>query len=166
MKFLYTKLLMAIWVLLGLSAIFSTRIVAHEMHGEHGDHTYVAGEPGDPKQPSRTIEVTMGRKIPGMFYRPDMIEVHQGEQIRFILKNIDDKKAHEFVLASREEVAKHKAEMAKDPNMEHNDPNAKSLKPLETKELVWRFTRTGEFEFACNIPGHREAGMVGKVIVK
>jgi uncharacterized cupredoxin-like copper-binding protein len=140
--------------------------LTHEMHGDHGHESYFAGEPGDPKQPSRTIEVVMGRKIPGMFYRPDLIEVHQGEQIRFILKNIDDKKDHEFVLASREEVAKHKAEMAKNQNMEHNDPNAKSLKPLETKELLWRFTHTGEFEFACNIPGHREAGMVGKVFVK
>jgi uncharacterized cupredoxin-like copper-binding protein len=144
---------------------YVTDSLTHEKRGDHG-HTYMAGEPGDPKQPSRTIEVVMGRKIPGMFYRPDTIEVQQGEQIRFILKNIDDKKDHEFVLASREEVEKHKAEMAKNPNMEHNDPNAKYMKPLETKELVWRFTRAGEFEFACNIPGHREAGMVGKVIVK
>ena len=119
---------------------YATDSLTHEMHGDHGHESYFAGEPGDPKQPSRTIEVVMGRKIPGMFYRPDPIEVHQGEQIRFILKNIDDKKDHEFVLASREEVAKHKAEMAKNSNMEHNDPNAKSLKPLETKELVWRFT--------------------------
>ena len=31
---------------------------------------------------------------------------------------------------------------------------------------VWRFTKTGEFEFACLIPGHLEAGMHGKIIVK
>jgi uncharacterized cupredoxin-like copper-binding protein len=32
--------------------------------------------------------------------------------------------------------------------------------------LVWRFTKSGEFEFACLIPGHRESGMIGKVVVK
>jgi uncharacterized cupredoxin-like copper-binding protein len=140
---------------------------AHETHGGHAGHrAYHAGEPGDPKQPSRTIEISMGRKKPGMYFKPDLIEIREGEQIRFVLKNVDGQKNHEFVLASREEVEHHKHEMAKNPNMEHNDPNGKSLKPFETKELYWRFTKKGEFEFSCNIPGHREAGIVGKAIVK
>jgi uncharacterized cupredoxin-like copper-binding protein len=50
--------------------------------------------------------------------------------------------------------------------MEHDDPNAKRLKPKATNEIVWRFTKRGEFEFACLIPGHREAGMLGKIVVK
>jgi uncharacterized cupredoxin-like copper-binding protein len=33
-------------------------------------------------------------------------------------------------------------------------------------QLVWQFTRPGEFYYGCLIPGHVEAGMVGKVIVK
>jgi uncharacterized cupredoxin-like copper-binding protein len=39
-------------------------------------------------------------------------------------------------------------------------------KPGETGEMVWQFTKPGEFYFACLIPGHFEAGMVGKVTVK
>jgi uncharacterized cupredoxin-like copper-binding protein len=50
--------------------------------------------------------------------------------------------------------------------MEHDDPNGKTLQPSAKAELLWRFSKRGEFEFACLIPGHREAGMTGKVIVK
>jgi uncharacterized cupredoxin-like copper-binding protein len=38
--------------------------------------------------------------------------------------------------------------------------------PHGSSEIVWKFTKRGEFEFACLIPGHYEKGMFGKVIVK
>jgi uncharacterized cupredoxin-like copper-binding protein len=50
--------------------------------------------------------------------------------------------------------------------MEHDDPNAKRLMPHGNSDLVWKFTKRGEFEFACLIPGHYEKGMFGKIIVK
>jgi uncharacterized cupredoxin-like copper-binding protein len=50
--------------------------------------------------------------------------------------------------------------------MEHDDPNGKRLAPYSNAEILWKFTKTGEFEYACLIPGHYEAGMVGKVVVK
>ncbi len=61
---------------------------------------------------------------------------------------------------------KHAALMKKYPHMEHADPNAITLAPLNGGEILWKFTKRGEFEIACLIPGHREAGMYGKVIVK
>ena len=61
---------------------------------------------------------------------------------------------------------KHAEMMKKFPDMEHDDPNAKSVDPGKTSEIVWRFTKAGTFEFACLIPGHREAGMHGTVTVK
>ncbi|MBI2715669.1 MAG: copper resistance protein, partial [Rhizobiales bacterium] len=73
---------------------------------------------------------------------------------------------HEFVLASVEDNNKHAELMKKYPDMEHDDPNGKSLAPNKTADIVWRFTRAGEFEFACLIPGHREAGMHGVINVK
>ena len=57
-------------------------------------------------------------------------------------------------------------EMQKNPDMEHDDPNAKRLAPKKTGEIVWAFTKPGEFDFSCLIPGHREAGMTGKIVVK
>ena len=45
----------------------------------------------------------------------------------------------------------------------HDDPNSVLLNPGETKELVWRFEQAGlSLEFACNVPGHYQAGMVGE----
>ena len=31
--------------------------------------------------------------------------------------------------------------------------------------MVWQFTRPGEFYFGCLVPGHFEAGMIGKITV-
>jgi uncharacterized cupredoxin-like copper-binding protein len=134
--------------------------VAHENPGH-----FSAGEPGDPKKPARTIKVVMRGEAKKMAFEPARITVRKGEQIRFVLENtdIDD---HEFVLATVEENRKHAELMKKFPDMEHDDPNAKRLAPAAHGEILWKFTKPGAFEFACLIPGHREAGMLGKVVVK
>lgn len=46
-----------------------------------------------------------------------------------------------------------------DADMAHVKPGAKG-------EIVWQFTQAGEYPFACLIPGHFEAGTIGKVVVK
>ena len=40
------------------------------------------------------------------------------------------------------------------------------VKPGARGDLVWQFTRVGTYQFACLVPGHYEAGMVGDVTVK
>lgn len=50
--------------------------------------------------------------------------------------------------------------------MKHDDPNSVLVEPGKTAELTWTFTQATGLEFACNIPGHYQAGMVGKVEVK
>ena len=132
---------------------------AHE--GEH----FSAGEPGNPKKPARIVTVTMREGDGKMLFIPDQIEIRKGEQIRFIIRNNGLLK-HEFTLASVQDNDKHAELMKKYPDMEHDDPNAKSVEPGKTAEIVWRFSKAGKFEFACLIPGHREAGMHGFVNVK
>jgi uncharacterized cupredoxin-like copper-binding protein len=100
-----------------------------------------------------------------MLFEPAIVAVKLGEQIRFILYNEGTEK-HEFTLATVTENRKHAVLMKKYPDMEHDDPNAISLPPLNSGELVWQFTKRGEFEYACLIPGHFEAGMHGRVVVK
>ena len=100
-----------------------------------------------------------------MEYVPNKIEVKRNEQIRFVLKNVDVQ-THEFLLASVADNQKHAAVMKKHPEMEHDDPNGKSLPPKGTAEILWRFSKPGTFEFACLISGHYEKGMFGRVIVK
>jgi uncharacterized cupredoxin-like copper-binding protein len=138
---------------------------AHENH-QHGKHAHFsAGQPGDPSKPARTVFVTMLEDGKKMLFKPAHITVRKGEQIRFVLGN-DGAEDHEFVLATKAENRKHGELMKKFPDMEHDDPNAKRVAPFTNGEIVWRFTKAGQFEYACLIPGHYEAGMSGKVIVK
>jgi uncharacterized cupredoxin-like copper-binding protein len=131
----------------------------------HAHESFAAGQPGDPNRPARTIKVVMREDGKKMSFEPALIIVRKGEQIRFVLENAgtDD---HEFVLATTEDNRKHAELMKKFPDMEHDDPNAKRLAPAAHGEILWKFTKAGTFEFACLIPGHREAGMLGKIIVK
>jgi uncharacterized cupredoxin-like copper-binding protein len=131
----------------------------------HEGHDFPAGEPGNPKRTSKTILVTMRESDGKMLFSPNRIEVRQGEQIKFVLTNagyLD----HEFMISTPEENKKHAALMQKYPDMEHDDPNGKTVKTKQKGELIWRFTKKGTFEFACLIPGHYEAGMYGTIIVK
>lgn len=132
-------------------------------HGEAAETAY--GKPGDAKKPARLIQVTMSEKDGKMIFIPDRIEVRRGEQIKLAMRN-NGELDHELVLATLEENLKHAIEMQKNPDMEHDDPNAKRLMPKKAGEIIWQFTKAGEFDFSCLIPGHREAGMTGKIIVK
>lgn len=131
----------------------------------HSHVTFSAGEPGNPNKPARSIQVTMTERDGKMVFIPDRIEVKRGEQIRFRLRNSGELE-HEFMLATTEENLKHAEEMKKFPEMEHDDPNGKRLDPKRTGDIVWRFTKPGQFEYGCLIPGHRESGMTGIIVVK
>jgi uncharacterized cupredoxin-like copper-binding protein len=147
------------------TTILALALGASAAHADAGHAHFSAGVPGDPKKPARVIEVMMKESDGKMEYVPSRVEVKRNEQIRFVLKNAGEL-AHEFVLASTADNLKHAALMQKYPDMEHDDPNGKTLQPKASSEILWRFTKRGQFEFGCLIPGHREAGMTGIVIVK
>ena len=151
----YAAILFAL--LLASSAL---RTYAHEGH-EH----FSAGEPGDPKKPARVVDVSMREHGTKMIYVPSRIEIRRGEQIRFVITN-EGIYNHEFMLATLAENRKHGELMRKFPDMEHEDPNAVTVPPYVVAELLWKFTKKGEFEFACLLPGHYEAGMHGTIVVK
>jgi uncharacterized cupredoxin-like copper-binding protein len=135
--------------------------------GPAGHHhgTEAFGRPGDPKKPARTVEVVMQEGSGTMAFVPNRIAVKKGEQIRFKLKN-DGALDHEMVLGTLEMNLRHAEEMKKNPDMEHDDPNARRVGPQKVSEIVWRFDKAGTFDFSCLIPGHREAGMTGSIVVK
>ncbi|HZA01135.1 MAG TPA: plastocyanin/azurin family copper-binding protein [Hyphomicrobiaceae bacterium] len=130
-------------------------------------HTYTAfaaGEPGDPKKPARVVEIAMRQGDGKMMFVPAAVEVSKGEQIAFVLKN-EGELDHDFILDSFEGNAKHKIEMEKNPEMEHDSPNIERITPKKSAKIYWRFTSAGAFEFACLHPGHYDAGMKGVVHV-
>ena len=133
--------------------------------GHSHTHQSAYGEPGDPKKPARVVQVVMNDADGKMSFAPERINIKRGEQIRFRLRNSGEID-HEFVLATLEDNLKHAEEMRKNPDMEHDDPNARRLAPKQSGEIVWKFTKAGEFDFSCLIPGHREAGMTGTIVVK
>jgi uncharacterized cupredoxin-like copper-binding protein len=125
----------------------------------HGSNP--VGEPGKATQATRTIEVNM---TDTMRFTPAEVSVHQGETVRFIVKNSGAVK-HELVLGTPEDLKAHYAMMVKMPGVEHADDNMVSVEPGKTGEVVWRFTKAGKIDFACLQPGHFDAGMRGFVNV-
>ncbi len=136
----------------------------HEKAAAQSAGTFAAGEPGDAAKPFRVIDLRMLEGDGKMNYSAAKVDVKLGEQIKFMLTNTGALD-HEFMLDSIEHNAKHKIAMAKNPEMIHDDPNGKRLQPNGSSEILWRFTKSGTFEFACLIPGHYEAGMHGVVVV-
>jgi uncharacterized cupredoxin-like copper-binding protein len=120
------------------------------------------GQEGDPAKARRTIKVDMSDN---MRFTPANVTVRRGETVRFVVRN-RGKVLHEMVLGTSKALKEHAELMKKFPEMEHADANMAHVRPGASGELVWQFTRPGEFQFACLQPGHFEAGMVGKVIVK
>lgn len=133
-------------------------------------------------QATRTVEVTLG----DMFFEPKVVQVKAGETVRFVLIN-KGQLLHEFNLGDAAMHAEHQKEMlamqqsgmlmptginheAMDHGamkngmaMKHDDPNSVLVEPGKTAELTWTFSKASDLEFACNIPGHYQAGMVGKI---
>ena len=120
------------------------------------------GRAGDPKKVTRTISVDMSDT---MRFSPGTIDVKRGDVVRFRVKNSGDV-MHEMVLGTMQELKEHAKLMKKHPGMAHDEPYMAHVAPGNTETIVWRFTKPGEFYFGCLVPGHFEAGMIGKVVVR
>ena len=66
---------------------------------------------------------------------------------------------------TKKELEEHAALMLKFPTMEHEEPYMAHVPVGKTGEIIWTFNRAGDFDFACLIAGHYQAGMVGKIMV-
>lgn len=152
-KRFYLSALIAALVIPGLAAAAGT--------GTYGGHAAALGKPASIKEATQTVEIDMGDS---MRFKPERIEIKRGTTIRFVVRNHGQAK-HEMVLGTRAELKKHAALMARFPEMEHDDPNAVTVESGKTREFAWTFTKSGNFDFACLVPGHLEAGMKGRIIV-
>lgn len=109
-------------------------------------------------------------------FEPDTIRMKVGETIRIVLDN-HDPMLHDYTTDEAEFIvhsvtgAEHK-EHASVPHETKQDAQV-SLQPLHVAaegkqhaDLVFEATEPGEHEFYCSVPGHREAGMVGKIVIE
>lgn len=95
---------------------------------------------------------------------PDAPNASRGEAVRFV--GVNSGKDARDGAGQRKELEDHAEMMRKHPGMEHDEPHMLHVAPGKSGEMGWRFTRAGEFHYGCLIPGHFEAGMVGRIIVK
>lgn len=121
------------------------------------------GRPGAASKADRVVRIT----ATDVAFDVKQLDVKAGETVRFVVTNKGEI-MHEFVLANAADHQAHEQEMMNmDPSMSMPDePNAVSVKPGETKELVWKFAAAKGIQFACDIPGHAEQGMKGNVQIK
>ena len=153
-----------------------------------GGH-FAFGKPAEAAKADRTVEITLG----DMYYEPASVQVKAGETVRFVLKN-QGSLLHEFSLGDAAMHAEHQKHMLMmqqmgmigengiqlmdhskmgqgmagmdHGNMAHDDPNTVMIPAGKSAELTWTFSQSTGLEFACNIPGHYQAGMVGNIEVK
>ncbi|WP_248806742.1 plastocyanin/azurin family copper-binding protein [Pseudomonas sp. MWU13-2100] len=149
--------------------------------------SYDFGQPAPASKATRTVEVTMS----DIAFSAKELDVKAGETVRFVLIN-KGHLLHEFNLGHAAAHAEHQQEMLKmqqggqltatgmqmgDMNMagmdhaamghamKHDDPNSVLVEPGKSAELTWTFSQARNLQFACNIPGHYQAGMVGTLKV-
>lgn len=149
---------------------------------------YAFGHPAPAASATRTVLIEMT----DMAFTPTSLGVKAGETVRFVLVN-KGQLLHEFNLGDAAMHAAHQKEMLgmqqagaltptgmqhagmdhsamghgtmHMPGMTHDDPNSVLVEPGKTAELTWAFSQADNLEFACNVPGHYQAGMVGVVSV-
>lgn len=159
-------------VLIALATSLTFAAPAVHAHGDAHEKTNKAtnaisteehpfGKEGDAKRVDRTIHIDMSDL---MRFGPADITVRQGETIRFVVAN-KGKLMHEMVIGTKEGLQQHGDMMKKFPGMEHDEPFMVHVGSGKKEEMMWQFTQAGDFYFACLLPGHFEAGMVGKIKV-
>ena len=166
------------------SALAIASVAAPPAFADAGhSHGAAVGQPAAASAASRTVEVAMYDS----YYEPETITVKAGETVRFVVTN-KGQLVHEFNIGTAAMHADHQDEMqmmvehgileADNINhdmmnmdmggghvMKHDDPNSVLLEPAQTAEVVWTFPSDAsvDLEFACNVPGHYEAGMQGEI---
>ncbi|WP_207886462.1 plastocyanin/azurin family copper-binding protein [Pseudomonas sp. 30_B] len=171
---------------MALAASFSLPVLADAAHG------FDFGKPAKAAQASRTVEIKLG----DMFFEPDSVEVKAGETVRFVIRNTGSllhefnlgsaamhaahqKEMQQMMdsgmltptgmqhdMSKMDHSKMGHGDMPMGQMMKHDDPNTVLVEPGKTAELTWTFSKAASLEFACNIPGHYQAGMVGKLTVK
>jgi uncharacterized cupredoxin-like copper-binding protein len=165
-------------------AISSPAFAAGTHGGGHGAKQAGHGAPGEASAATRTIEIIMKDN----FYEPEEIEVSAGETIRFVIVNAGDL-VHEFNIGTAATHEEHmpmmqmmvdhgvlepskinhdvaKSMQASMGHGMHDEPNSVLLEPGKSGEIIWTFPESGEIEFACNVPGHYDGGMVIETSIK
>jgi uncharacterized cupredoxin-like copper-binding protein len=135
-------------------------LLAATLAGAH-EESFWFGHPGQATTATRTITMV----ATDIKFTPTAITVRKGETVVFEIVN-NGKLEHEFVLGDSAEQVEHDKEMAVMPGMKMDHVNGVGVAPGKSARLVWTFTAPGTLQYACHVPGHYVAGMVGQLTIK
>lgn len=114
------------------------------------------GQPAESSKATKTINVELLDSMKFAF--SPALDIANGDIVTFVVVNTGQVR-HEFSIGNAEEQKAHAQMMKNMPDMMHEDGNTITVEPGETKEITWHFAGKETVVFACNIPGHFEAGM-------
>ncbi len=143
-----------------------------------GDNAINDGHQGDG---TTHDEIVINMRTEDFKFLPNTITVKVGQTIRLHLEN-HDPVLHDYTADEPEFVVlevsgavhtDHEEEASHEDADEHDSGAQVSLQPLHIAaeandhgELIFQATEAGQYEFYCSVPGHREAGMVGTIIIE
>jgi uncharacterized cupredoxin-like copper-binding protein len=137
------------------------------MKGGKMDHSMMnidgmseVGMPAPGAKPDKVVHVLLSDDMKITF--KNKIDIEPNDVVQFVVMNTG-KIDHEFSIGSAAEQLEHREMMKNMGNHAHDSGSTVTVKPGKAKQLLWHFHGDNHVEFACNIPGHAEAGMVKSV---
>lgn len=112
-------------------------------------------------KPTKVVHVLLSDDMKITFKKE--VDIQPNDVVQFVIMNTG-KIDHEFSIGSAKEQLMHR-EMMRSMNGQHmhDSGSTVTVQPGKAKQMMWHFQGDNNVEFACNIPGHAEAGMVKKV---
>ncbi|EKO3411786.1 cupredoxin family protein [Vibrio fluvialis] len=112
-------------------------------------------------KPTKVVHVLLSDDMKITFKKE--VDIQPNDVVQFVIMNTG-KIDHEFSIGSAKEQLTHR-EMMRSMNGQHmhDSGSTVTVQSGKAKQLMWHFQGDNNVEFACNIPGHAEAGMVKKV---
>ena len=141
--------------------------LAEEVYPNDGVHHDTAVTAEHEAEAMEIMEITLGAEE--WRFEPTVFEVPVGHRVKLTLVN-DGRVEHDVEVAGFpaediEVTAGVERHERLGGGHHREDLVAAHAEPGTTATVMFTATKAGEYEFACTIPGHKEAGMVGKLIV-
>ncbi|CAK2806361.1 Copper-resistant cuproprotein CopI [Vibrio crassostreae] len=115
------------------------------------------GMPATGAKPDKVVHVLLSDDMKITF--KNKVDIEPNDVVQFVVMNTG-KIDHEFSIGSASEQLEHREMMKNMGNHAHDSGSTVTVKPGKAKQLLWHFHGDNKVEFACNIPGHAEAGMI------
>ncbi|MCC5516473.1 copper-resistant cuproprotein CopI [Vibrio splendidus] len=115
------------------------------------------GMPATGAKPDKVVHVLLSDDMKITF--KNKVDIEPNDVVQFVVMNTG-KIDHEFSIGSASEQLEHREMMKNMGNHAHDSGSTVTVKPGKAKQILWHFHGDNNVEFACNIPGHAEAGMV------